>query len=385
MSEALNRRPSPDELLKRVEAEERYHRRGRLKVFLGYASGVGKTFRMLDEGRRRKMRGEDVVVASIQPDPSPRVRELQGGFEAIPPSTALGAPAIDVPAVLRRHPGVCLIDGLAYDNPPGSAHPKRWQDVEDLLAAGISVITSINLQFVAERQKQVESIRGKAVAQSVPESFLRTADDIEIVDAPPEYCLMRSAQGVEGELVDPVQLERQLSELREIALVLAAEVVDHQLEDYLHRQGIEQVYGTHERILVCVTPRSNASLMIRRGRRQADRFHGDLHVVYVEQRGLSAADSGVLEANLACAREAGAQVEILRGDDPIELILEYARRHGMTQIFVGHSQRSGWLAQWKVNPVERLIMGADGIDVRIFPHSGPREAAHDQFKAGQGA
>ncbi len=380
MPDAVNRRPTPDELLKRVEAEERYQRRGRLKVFLGYASGVGKTERMLDEGRRRKMRGEDVVVASIQPDPSGRARELLDGFEIIPHATSLGSPAIDVPAVLRRLPGVCLIDGLAYDNPPGSAHTQRWQDVEDLLAAGISVITSLNLQFVAERQKQVESIRGKAVAHSVPESFLRTADDIEIVDAPPEYCLLRAAQGVEGEPVDPVQLERQLSELREIALVLTAEVVDRQLEDYLRRQGIEMVYGTHERILVCVTPRSNASLMIRRGRRQADRFHGDLHVVYVEQDGLSPKDQRILEANLECARESGAEVEVLHGDDPIEAILDHARRQGITQIFAGHSQRSGWLEQWKANPIERLIMGADGIDVRIFPHDGPR----DNRSSGQG-
>ncbi|MDR3719940.1 MAG: hypothetical protein P4K98_14165 [Bryobacteraceae bacterium] len=385
MPDALNRRPTPDELLQRVEAEEHYTRRGRLKVFLGYASGVGKTVRMLDEGRRRKMRGEDVVVASIQPGPSAQVRDLLDSFETIPPATNLGSPAIDVPAVLRRRPGVCLIDGLAYDNPPGSAHPQRWQDVEDLLTAGISVITSINLQFVAERQKQVERVRGKAVAESVPESFLRTADDIEIVDAPPEYCVVRAAQGLEGEAVDPVQLERQLSELREIALVLAAEVVDHQLEDYLRRHGIALVYGTHERILVCVTPRSNASLMIRRGRRQADRFHGDLHVVYVEQDDLSAADRRVLEANLECARESGAHVEVLHVDDPIDAILEYARRQGITQIFVGHSQRTGWIERWKANPVEQLIMGADGIDVRIFPHDGPSDGPHDKLNSGQGA
>lgn len=373
MPDTPSRRPTPEQLLKRVEAEEHYQRRGRLKVFLGYASGVGKTFRMLDEGRRRKMRGEDVVIASIQPDPSPQVRELLDGFEVIPHSMVLGAPTIDVPAVLRRRPGVCLIDGLAYENPPGSAHAQRWQDVEDLLAAGITVITSINLQFVAERQQQVESIRGKIIAESVPESFLRTADEIEIVDAPPEYCVVRAAQGIEGEAADPVLLERQLSELREIALVLTAEVVDHQLEGYLRRHGIEQIYGTHERILVCVTPRSNASLMIRRGRRQADRFHGDLHVVYVEQVGLSSADQRVLEANLDCARESGAQVEILRSDDPTDAILEYARRQGITQIFVGHSQRTGWTQHWKANPVERLIMKADGIDVRIFPHEGPHE------------
>ena len=143
----------------------------------------------------------------------------------------------------------------------------------------------MNLQYVEERQAQVEAIRGKSVRESVPESFLRTADEIEIVDAPPEYCVTRAAAEPGEATHDLARLERQMSELREAALLLAAEVVDHQLEDYLRRAGIDQVYGTHERILVCITPRSHASLMIRRGRRQADRFHGDLCVVHVRQEG----------------------------------------------------------------------------------------------------
>ncbi len=148
MTEARNRRATPEQLLQRVEAEEQYQHRGRLKVFLGYASGVGKTFRMLDEGRRRRMRGEDVVIASVQPDPSPQVRELLDGFEIIPQSMVQGTPVIDVTAVLRRRPGVCLIDGLAYRNPPGSRHAQRWQDVEDLLAErGISVCHPFRLAF----------------------------------------------------------------------------------------------------------------------------------------------------------------------------------------------------------------------------------------------
>lgn len=361
-------RPDPDRLLKQVEADERHRTRGKLKVFLGYASGVGKSFRMLDEGRRRKARGQDVVVAATQPSSAEEVENLLRGFELIPLQTNLGAPAIDVLTILQRRPEVCLIDGLAYANPPGSRHAQRWMDVEELLAAGISVITSINLQYVKERQAQVESIRGKVAKDSVPESFLLRADEIEVVDAPPEYCLTRA----DHTHVQAADLQRQLSELREIALVLAAEVVDHQLEVYLRRRGIAQVYGTHERILVCVTPRSNASLMIHRGRRQAQRFHGELHVVYVEQLDLTPADRETLDLNLRLAREAGARVRLLDGEDPIESIIDYARSHGITQIFAGHSQRKGWLG-WRPNPVERLILLADGIDVRIFPNSaGPQ-------------
>jgi len=342
MPESEHRRPNPEQLLQQVEAAERRHSRGKLKVFLGYASGVGKSFRMLDEGRRRKMRGRDVVGGATQPSASPEVEELLRGFEIIPPRTDLGAPAIDVPAVVRRHPEICLIDGLAYRNPPGSKNAQRWQDVEDILASGISVITSINLQYVQERQAQVEAIRGKAVKESVPESFLRTADEIEVVDAPAS------------------QLERQLSELRELALLLAADVVE---------QDIAPSYGTHERILVCVTPRSNAALMIHRARRQADRFHGDLCVVYVQQDGLAPADQQVLDQNLSRAREAQAQVQVLHGEDPIGAILRFAAQQGITQIFVGHSQQTGWRSHFRANPVERLILEADGMDVRIFPQS----------------
>jgi two-component system sensor histidine kinase KdpD len=368
-----HRRPSPEQLLKQVEAAERHEVRGKLKIFLGYASGVGKSFRMLDEGRRRKMRGEDVVVAATQANAVPEAEELLQYFEVIPLRTDLGAPAIDIPAVLRRRPQVCLIDGLAYQNPPRSKNQERWQDVDELLAAGISVITSINLQHVRERQPRVEAIRGRSTKESVPEAFLHKADEIEIVDAPPEYCVTRAVQSGSTSLPDTQKQERQLSELREIALVLAAEVVDHQLEEYLRRQGIEQVYGAHERILVCITPRSNASVMIHRGRRQADRFHGVLHVAYVQQDNLSPKDQRTLFDNLARAREANAHVEILQGEDPIALIVEYATKNGITQIFVGHSQETRWTDYWKPDPVERLIVEAEGIDIRIFPQEESRK------------
>jgi two-component system sensor histidine kinase KdpD len=359
-----HRRPDPDVLLRQVQAEERHASRGRLKVFLGYASGVGKSRRMLDEGCRRLRRGEDVVVAAAQGAVDAEARHLLTTFELIRPRATPGGDTLDVDAVLRRRPAVALIDGLAYDNPAGSRHPERWQDVEELLEAGISVVTTINLQYVKERQAQVEALRGKATKESVPESFLRTADEIEVVDAPPEYCLTRAPAGTDA---DVARVQRQLSELREMALLLAAEVVDYQLGDYLQRHGMTQVYGTHERILVCLTPRSNAATMIRRGRRQADRFHGDLHVVYVEQRGLSARDEAAVAGHLAAAREARAAVAVLKGPDPIRAIVHYSSTHGITQIFAGHSQTHGLRARLRPTLVDRLVDEADGVDVRIFP------------------
>ena len=366
-------RPSPAQFLKRIEEEKRHQSRGKLKVLLGYASGVGKSFRLLDEGRRRKARGEDVVVVSgVQGPASPAVEDLLRQFESIPSAAVPRSVGLDVPAIVRRRPAVALVDGLAYENPPGSKHPQRWQDIEEILSAGISVITSVNVQFIAERQAQVETIRGKSVRESVPESFLRTADEIEVVDAPAEYAVGRVAAEGSAAPADLPRLERQLSELREIALLMAAEIVDHQLGEYLRRAGIDHLYATHERILVCITPRSHASLMIRRGRRQADRFHGDLHVVHARQEGLGPKDQAVLDENLRAAGEAGAHVEILEGTDPAQAILAYAGRHGITQIFVGHSLQTNWKSSFKANLVERLILEADGIDVRVFPHHDDR-------------
>src|SRR5215467_3737802 len=140
----------PEALLREVEASERAERRGNLKVFLGYASGVGKSFRLFDEGRRRHERGQDVVVAAMQPDSAPEVLEIIRTLEVIPPIDIAGVAVVDVAAVLARRPAVCLVDGLAYDNPPGSRHPKRYEDIEELVEAGISVVTSINLEYIAE-------------------------------------------------------------------------------------------------------------------------------------------------------------------------------------------------------------------------------------------
>ena len=360
------RRRTPEELLEQLQSEETYGKTGRLKVFLGYASGVGKSFRMLDEGRRRHERGQDVVVGAIQPKTSPDIEAVLNKLAVIPLQVIDGIPVMDVPAILKRHPEVCLVDGLAYDNPPGSTNPSRWQDVEQLLKAGISVITSINIQYIDELRERVEKITGKRVTQTVPRSFLNSADEIVVVDAPPEMCISRSAV----DQADPAQSAQaqKLSELREIALLLAADVVDRQLESYLQRNGIASTFGAQERILVCITPRANAAPMIESGRRNAERFHGDLTVAYVGQPELSADDQAALERNLQIARTANAHIEILDGVDPIETILKFAHDRGITQIFVGHSTRERWWERLTGTPLDRLIRGANDIDVRIFPH-----------------
>ncbi len=354
MTSAGDCRPSPEELLRRVESQELNERRGRLKIFLGYAPRVGKSFRMFDEGCRRKRRGQDVVIGSIQS------RGSQDLADKICLLDVVGGDDLNVDCILQRKPQVCLVDELAVDNPPGARNPQRWQDVLEILDNGIGVITALNIQHIEELRDTVESITGKRSAHSVPKAFIASADEIEVVDVPEEELVKIGADA-------PAQRAR-LSQLRELALCLAAEVIEAQLQRYMDLHGIHQAWGTQERILVCVTPRSNAKSMLESGRRNTDRFHGQLLVAYVEQPELNRQDQETLDANLDLARRLGAEAHILSGKDPVEEILRFAKEHRITQIFVGHTQRSRWIP-WARNPVDRLIEAAEGMDVRIFPQS----------------
>jgi two-component system sensor histidine kinase KdpD len=339
-------RRDPEQLLREIEQQERRERRGRLKIFLGYASGVGKSAKMLAEGLRRRERGEDVVIGAIQPKSSADVERLIAKAEVIPTLPVDGKQVIDIERLLRRHPQVVLIDGLAYKNPPGSRHAERWEEIEELLDAGICVITSVNLQYIQELQDEVGSVTGKRPSETVPLEFLKRADDIEVVDTP---------------------AERESSRLREMALLVAAEVVESELRNYLQTHHIEEIWGTQERILVCLTPRSDARPILESGRRNADRFHGELFAAYVRQSNLSREDEEALERNLDIAREVGAIIKVLEGPDVVRAIITFAREIGITQIFIGHSMRSDWWHRLRGNPVERLIDLAEGIDVRVFP------------------
>ncbi|MCC6364973.1 MAG: hypothetical protein IT165_15760 [Bryobacterales bacterium] len=355
------RRKTPEELLRAIQAEEARARRGHLKIFLGYASGVGKSFRMLDEARRRQERGQDVVVGALQPQMPPDVQALAVKLEVIPLRNLAGGPAVDVDAIIHRRPAVCFIDGLAYDNPPGARNPTRWLDVEELLQAGIKVIGSINVQYVEELSGQIETITGKRASQTVPLAFLKSADEIEIVDAPPELPLDRLPE------VPAAERSLRLSRLRELALVMAADVVDCQLSAYLENHGIDPTYGTQERILVCITPRANVREMMETARIVSDRFHGELIAAYVHQPNLSESDQAALQQKIAIAKQAGAAIEILHGENFVETILDFAKSRGITQIFMGHSQRAGIRPFLWGNPVDHLIRRSRGMDIRVFP------------------
>jgi two-component system sensor histidine kinase KdpD len=330
------RRKTPEDFLRECQAEEAVAKKGHLKIFLGYASGVGKSFRMLDEARRRRERGQDVVVGAVQRHVPPEVEPILRKLEVIALKAAPGGTAVDVEAIIARHPSVCVIDGLAYNNPPGLRNATRWQDVKDLIDAGISVIASINIQYVAELREQVEAVTGKQVDQIVPLAFIQGADEIEIVDAAPVEPREHSA-------------DEQL-----------------QVRRYEERLSSTQHPGAHERILVCITPRANMEEMMTTAQIVAKRFHGDLIVAYVKQSSISPQDQSALDAKLAIANAAGAHIEVLEGSDPADALLEFARSRGITQLFVGHSQRAG-LARLRGSPLDRLIWEGHGMDVCVFP------------------
>lgn len=311
---------------------------------------------MFDEGRRRKERSQDVVIGAIQRDVTPDVRDIVSRIEIVPDVDG----AIDLPALFRRHPEVCLIDELAHDNPPGSRNRERWQDLQELLDQGISVITAVNLQHIREHQDAVARITGKRAANSVPEEFLRSADEIEVVDAPPDTLMDRTGNS-------RIPDARALGELRELALLLAADVVDRQLQTYLDSHGVTARWGAQERILVCLTPRSNAAEMLRSGHRNALRFHGALLAAYVQQDDLPRADKERLEQHLTLARELGAEVHCLAGADFVDTLMEFAAQQRVTQVFLGHTGRDYRFVLLR-SPVDRLIDAAEDFDLRIFPH-----------------
>jgi two-component system sensor histidine kinase KdpD len=359
------RRRTPDELLSEIELEERRKQRGKLKVFLGYASGVGKSFQMLDEGRRRHERGEDVVACALQRNYPAEVEAIVEQLETVPTIDGDGREAIDLTRVIGRRPEVALIDGLAYDNPPICKNAHRWQDVEELLSAGISVLTSINVQYLENLQDEVERITGKRARYIIPREFLNnSADEITVVDAPSEESVLGGIDDSSARLAE----KHKLSRLRELALLAAASVVDRQLESYLRSQGTEQTWGVQERILVCVTGDSDTTEMLESGRRNADRFQGEFFVIHFPALAPPKEKRDRLDKNLQQALDLGAEIHALSNSDVVSGVLDFALQKGITQIFVDRSsaQPDFW-TRMRGSLAVRLIRAAEGIDVVVYP------------------
>lgn len=372
VSDAQEERPDPDALLARIKAEEP-QQRGRLKIFLGFAAGVGKTYEMLNEANRRKQRGQDVVIGYVETHGRKGTEAQIGDLEIIPRKKIEYRGGVfeemDTEAILRRKPQWVVVDELAHTNVPGSERPKRWQDVEYLRDHGINVLTTLNVQHLESLNDTVYDITGIRVRETVPDSLLHDAE-IVMVDITPRALIHRLERG-EIYHSDKIQSalnnwfrEGNLNALREIALREVAQEVDRDLSDYRKERRIKKTWATKDRIMVCIAPELASMRLLRRGWRIAQRLDADIVAVYVENRPLTPEQQEQLRSVLALADQLKIPVVTLHGEVADQLIT-YAKEHQITQLVIGHSSRSRLQEFLKGSIIHRLTQELRNIDILI--------------------
>ena len=351
-------------------------KRGRLKVFLGYAPGVGKTFTMLSEAHRRAQRGEDIVIGFVEPHDRKETTELTQGLEQVPLKTIEYRGKIfeelDTAAVIARKPEWVLVDELAHTNVPGTAHTKRWQSVEEILAAGINVITTVNVQHLESLNDTVFQITGVRVQETVPDSVVDRADEVVLVDLTTAALLNRLKRGVVydlGKIPGAMQnffQRANLVALRELALRKTAEEVDDYLEKYLVENEPEHPWTTEDRIIVCVKPGEQSRKLVRRGYRLAKRFQGHFWVVHIKTPGqVLSGGRREVEAIFELTRSLGGEVAEIDGDSVAGEILRFAKEKRATFIVMGQSKRSRLDEIVRGSLIARIIRGIDHVDVLV--------------------
>jgi two-component system sensor histidine kinase KdpD len=373
------KRPDPDELLARVQEEEARKTHGRLKVFFGAAPGVGKTYTMLEAARARRAEGVDVVVGWVETHGRQETEALLEGLEVLPRRQlsyrGTRLEEFDLDLALERRPTVAIVDELAHTNAPGSRHAKRYRDVEELLAAGVDVYTTLNVQHLETLNDVVAQVTGVTVRETVPDAVLDRADEIELVDLPAEELRKRLAEGkvympeVAGRAAENFFREGNLIALRELALRTTAERVDRQMQRYRQEHAVRETWPTAERLLVCVGPSPYAVRLVRAARRMAVRLGAEWMAVYVETPALlhlAEADREQLERTLRQAEQLGAETVTLTGSDEVEEVLTYARRRNVTKIVVGKPTEPRWRMLLQGSFVERLVRGSGEIDVYVI-------------------
>jgi len=372
-----NRRPDPDALLKEVQREEK--KRGRLKIFLGYAPGVGKTYTMLNEARVLKKRGEDVVVGIAETHGRIETEELLKGLEVIPrrrteyQGIVLGE--LDLDAILSRRPKVVLVDELAHTNAPGSRHPKRYQDVEELLDSGVDVYTTVNVQHFESLNDVLEKITGIRMQETLPDTFLDRADEVQVIDIPLEELFERLK---EGKVYIPKQAERAMQKffqrgnlvaLRELMLTHAAHKIDAELLNYMRAKAISGPWPAAERLMVCIAPSPYAKQLLRKGYTIAKDAHAEWYAVYVSTPALkemSDKDKAYIAEALNLAEELGAKIATLSGTDIAKEILRFAREYNINHIVIGKPLHSMLLGFWKGSPASRLLHTQSEFELHLI-------------------
>jgi two-component system, OmpR family, sensor histidine kinase KdpD len=351
--------------------------RGNLRVYLGAAPGVGKTFAMLNEGRRRHDRGTDVAVGFVETHGRQRTAEQVADLEVIPRRViqyrGTAFEEMDVDRVLARHPKVALVDELAHTNVPGSRNEKRWQDVEELLAAGIDVISTVNIQHLESVNDVVERITGVQQRETIPDEIVRRADQVELVDSTPEALRRRMAHGniYRPEKVDAALANYfrpgNLAALRELALLWVADKVDEGLQRYMEDHGITAAWETRERVVVALTGAPGGDHLIRRASRISARTKGDLIGVHIRAgEGLSGPPPGALDRHRALLEDLGGTYHEIVGAEPSMALVAFARAERATQLVMGASRRSRWSHLLHPSVINRVVRAAGDIDVHII-------------------
>jgi two-component system sensor histidine kinase KdpD len=373
-----DQRPDPDALLEKVQRAESRRRRGRLKIFFGASAGVGKTYGMLLAARERRAEGLDVIAGYVETHKRVDTERLQEGLEILPPRIVSYRDTelieFDLDAALKRRPALILVDELAHTNAPGSRHAKRWQDVEELLDSGIDVYTAINVQHIESLNDVVAQITGIPVWETVPDAVMESADEIELIDLPPDELLQRLK---EGKVYLPQQAEHaaknffrkgNLIALRELALRRTADRVDAQMRDYRDDHAINDVWQVKERILVCIGPGGNTENLVRASYRLAQMLKAEWIVVYVEtaklQR-LSKEQRDAVLRTLKLAEELGAETVTLGGDKLAQEVIAYARTRNASRIVLGKPSLSGWKHWLFGSLVDTVVRSASDIDVLV--------------------
>ena len=346
------------------------------KLFLGYAPGVGKTYNMLSEGIRRASRGEDVVVGLVETHGRRGIADLAARLENVPRRElnykGASFQEMDVDGVLARNPQVALVDELAHTNVEGSKHRKRYDDVLEMLNAGIDVLSTVNVQHVESLTPLVQQITGVLVRETVPDWVMQRANEIVLVDLTPEALQTRMRRG------DIYPLERaeralghffrpaNLISLRELALQQVARAVDRSLESYLHKEGLDHAAAVRESIAVCTSSNPAAQYLIARAARMAQRIDADLYVIYVDI-GVdeSAENQRTLAQNIDFGESLGAKVIRVKGKTVAEEVAKVVREHRITQVVFGRSAQSGWRRYLYLTAIHKFLRDAPPVDVHI--------------------
>jgi len=378
-------RPDPDALLARVREELAREQRGRLKIFFGAAPGVGKSYAMLEAARAQQAAGVDVVIGYVELHGRRETEALLEGLQVLPPlrleHRGMQLDEFDLDAALQRAPRLIVVDELAHSNHPGVRHPKRWMDVEELLGAGIDVYTTVNVQHVESLNDVVAQITGVSVKETVPDRVFDAADEVELVDLPPDELLQRLKDGkvyVEAKIRQALSSffrKGNLIALRQLALRATADRVDTSMREYRARHAIADTWPAGERVLVCVGPDPLSERLVRSARRLAFALHAQWIAVYAETPGLvrlpRAARDRVLQT-LKLAESLGAETANLSGESVASTVLAFARSRNVSKIIVGKPARGRWHDRLRPSLVDEIVRGSGDIDVYVI--SGERGA-----------